>query len=89
MPEVEVWIGAAPRYHGHDRATPWMKAHRVKPPVNPYVSVRLTFGVAAVAGLWILLALFDFRGLGAVWAVGAVMFSLYALTMWIARYGLP
>ncbi len=61
----------------------------MKPPVNPYVSVRLMFGVAAVAGLWILLALIDFRGLGAIWAVGAVVFSLFALTMWIARYGPP
>ena len=38
---------------------------------------------------WILLALADFRGLGTLWAGGAVLFALYALTMWVARYGLP
>ena len=66
-----------------------MRVPGVRPPANPYVSLPLMCGVAAVAGLWILLALFDFRGLAAVWAVGAVVFSLYALTMWVARYGLP
>ena len=46
-------------------------------------------GVAAVAGFWILLAFFDFRGLGTAWSIGAVAFSLFALVMWIARYGAP
>ena len=61
----------------------------MRPPKNPYVSLPLLLGVAAVSGLWIVLALTDFRGLGTLWAGGAVMFALYALTMWVARYGLP
>jgi hypothetical protein len=46
-------------------------------------------GVAAVAGYWIVLALLDFRGLGTLWAVGAAVFALLALTMWVVRYGWP
>jgi hypothetical protein len=61
----------------------------VKPPVNPHVSVRLMAGVAAAAGLWIFLALIDFRGLGSVWAQAPLLFALHALIMWITRYGLP
>lgn len=61
----------------------------MKPPINPYVSVRLMVGVAAAAGFWIILALVDFRGLGTVWAAGAALFALHALMMWITRYGLP
>lgn len=61
----------------------------IRPPTNPYISVPLMLGVAAVAGYWIILALVDFAGLRTLWAGGALFFALLALTMWIVRYHSP
>ncbi len=61
----------------------------IEPPRNPYISVPLMLGVAAVAGYWIVLAIVDFAGLRTVWAAGALFFAMLALTMWLVRYGWP
>lgn len=61
----------------------------IEPPRNPYISVPLMLGIAAVSGYWIVLAIVDFSGLRMAWAVGAVFFAILALTMWFVRYGRP